>query len=110
MELLNERTLAATGRVKRVHFFNTFFATKLAEGVSVRRWARRFDIVELDKLIVPVHVRSHPGIAQLADVGDDSHGVHTAGLAAIGLSVLHIAALHAAGRTRPIRIEVEVHQ
>ena len=25
----------------------------------MRRWARRFDIAELDKLIVPVHVRSN---------------------------------------------------
>ena len=70
MELLNERTLAATGGVKRVHFFNTFFATKLAEGVSVRRWARRFDIFELDKLIVPVHVRSNHWCLAVVFVGE----------------------------------------
>ena len=64
-ELLHQRTIKATGNLeddqkkKTIHFFNTFFTTKLSEGgysyKNVRRWARAFDIFALDKVIMPVH-------------------------------------------------------
>ena len=36
----------------------------------MRRWARRFDIFELDNLIVPVHVRSNHWCLAVVFVGE----------------------------------------
>lgn len=45
---------------RKSHFFNSFFYAKLSEGgynyVNVRRWTRKFDIFNLDKVFVPVNL------------------------------------------------------
>jgi sentrin-specific protease 1 len=63
MELLRER--ASLAGFPRCHFFNTFFYHKLSGGGqgynynNVKRWTRKVDIFEFDKLIIPIHLSAH---------------------------------------------------
>lgn len=73
MEMLGDRerrnrAAASQGKVlasqrDRVHFFSSFFYTKMSEGgvytyKNVSRWAKKakIDVLTLDKIILPVHV------------------------------------------------------
>ncbi|KAL6902171.1 hypothetical protein ACP4OV_005047 [Aristida adscensionis] len=69
LELLKEREKREPRRFLKCHFFNTFFYKKLACGrngydyKSVKRWTTRrklgYDLIECDKIFVPVHKDIH---------------------------------------------------
>ncbi|XP_077217756.1 ubiquitin-like-specific protease ESD4 [Tasmannia lanceolata] len=69
LELLKEREKRCPKKFLKCHFFNTFFYKKLISGRSgydfkaVRRWTTQrkigYDLIECDKIFVPVHKEIH---------------------------------------------------
>ena len=61
MGLLERREAVVRGS-KRVHFFSTFFMTKLVGDLrgycydNVRRWTKSVDIFEMGEALIPVHL------------------------------------------------------
>ena len=57
--------LAEAGLGPKIHFFNSFFYLKLFQRKqvynfrSVRRWTKKFDPREMDKIVFPVHLGNH---------------------------------------------------
>lgn len=69
LELLKEREKRNPKEFLKCHFFNTFFYKKLISGrggydfKAVRRWTTRrkigYDLIECDKIFVPIHKEIH---------------------------------------------------
>jgi len=61
MEVLLDRCKKSPAKLPKCHFFNSFFYPLLAkDGYSrVRKWSRKVDIFEMDKVVVPVHMGNH---------------------------------------------------
>ncbi|KAG2379559.1 hypothetical protein C9374_006676 [Naegleria lovaniensis] len=64
LNMVKDRNDKYPEKYPKIYVFNTFFYAKLTERHSynygnVRRWTRKIDLLEYDKIIIPIHLTVH---------------------------------------------------
>lgn len=64
LNMVKDRNDKNPEKYPKIYIFNTFFYAKLTERHSynygnVRRWTRKIDLLEYDKIIIPIHLSVH---------------------------------------------------
>ena len=66
LNMVKERSEKNPDKYPKIHVFNTFFYAKLTgehnntyNYSAVRRWTKKIDLLEYDKIIIPIHLSVH---------------------------------------------------